>query len=167
MIEEDELKLKSSRFGDFRGVGDDLHAVSGRSETGREEFGFSFLLDNADATGAEGDEPAIVAERGDANADRSGSFEKRRPFRNFYSNVIYLQSYLASHVVLFRVIPTPYQGRGKLQPESSVLVVLRTDRTPVFTGVTAEIQFHPHPRPLPSKGEGEVRYHSIALNLHA
>ncbi len=43
-----------------------------------------------------------------------------------------------SDLFLFHVIPAPYQVRGKLQPESSVFRFLRTDWTPVFTGVTAE-----------------------------
>ena len=38
---------------------------------------------------------------------------------------------------LTTVIPAPYQVRGKLQPESSVFKALRTNWTPVFTGVTA------------------------------
>jgi hypothetical protein len=44
-------------------------------------------------------------------------------------------------IVPFYVIPAPYQVRGELQPESSVFSALRTDWTPVFTGVTSEIQF--------------------------
>jgi hypothetical protein len=91
MVEEDELELKLSRFGDFRGMGDDLHAIFCRSEAGRQEFGFSLLLNNADATGAEGNEPSIMAESGNSDPGRLGSFENRRPLRNFYSNVIDLQ----------------------------------------------------------------------------
>jgi hypothetical protein len=41
-------------------------------------------------------------------------------------------------LVLFQVIPAPYQVRGKLQPESGVFKALRTEWTPVFTGVNLE-----------------------------
>jgi hypothetical protein len=39
-------------------------------------------------------------------------------------------------LVLFHVIPAPYQVRGKLQPESSVFMGLQILWTPVFTGET-------------------------------
>jgi hypothetical protein len=91
MIEQDELELKLSRFRDFRGMGDDLHAFFRRSETGWQEFGFSFLLDNAEATSAEGNKPSIMAESGNSNAPRLGGFENRRPLLNLYSDLIDLQ----------------------------------------------------------------------------
>jgi hypothetical protein len=72
-------------------MSDDLHAFFRRSEARRQEFGFSFLLDNADTTSAEGDEPAIMAERGNSNPDRLGSFKDRAPLFDLYSDVIDLQ----------------------------------------------------------------------------
>jgi hypothetical protein len=45
------------------------------------------------------------------------------------------------HSVLVRVIPAPYQVRGKLQPEFSIFGVLRTDWTPVFTPLEAGLKY--------------------------
>ena len=85
------MELKPSRFGDLRGLGDDLHSVFRRSETGRQEFGFSLLLDDAEAASAEGDEPSIMAESGDSNTDRLGGLKDRLPLLNLYRNAINLQ----------------------------------------------------------------------------
>jgi hypothetical protein len=71
-------------------LGEDFRAFLRRSETGRQEFWFSSLLDNAEAACAEGIEPAIMTESGNPNPDRLGGLEDRLSFFDLYSNVINL-----------------------------------------------------------------------------
>ncbi len=97
MVEKDELELKLSRLGDFRGAGDNFHALFYRSETGRQEFGFSFLLDDADATSTEGNKPSVMAESRNPDPGRLGGLEDRLPLLNLYRNVIDLQFDLVCH----------------------------------------------------------------------
>jgi hypothetical protein len=80
MVKQDQLKLKPSRIENLRGPGDDFHSFFRRSKTGRQKLGFSLLLDDAEATRAEGNEPPVMTEGGDANAGRLSGFENRRAF---------------------------------------------------------------------------------------
>ena len=72
-------------------MGDDFHAFFRRSETGRQEFWFSLLLDNAETASAEGNEPSIMAESGNSNPDGLGSLENGRPLFDAYFNSIDFQ----------------------------------------------------------------------------
>ena len=65
MGDEDELKLHPAGLDHLRGISQDFHAVPHRGETGGHEPPPSFLLDDADAAGAEGHQPLVVAEGGD------------------------------------------------------------------------------------------------------
>jgi hypothetical protein len=84
VVEEDQLELKPSRFDDLRRVGDDLHSLFCRSETGGKEFRFPFLLDDAETAGPEGNEPWIVTEGGDSYASGLSRLEDRPASLNHY-----------------------------------------------------------------------------------
>jgi hypothetical protein len=84
VIEKYQLQLEPSRFEDLRGAGEDLHPFFCRGETGRKEFGFSFLLDDAKTAGPEGNEPPIMTEGRDSYSRLLGSFENRSPSLNLY-----------------------------------------------------------------------------------
>jgi hypothetical protein len=90
MIEENEVKLSPSRFKNLWRLRYDLHSVSCRGETGGQELRFPSLLDNTEATSAEGDEPSVVAERGDADASGLSRLENRLSFINLNLNFINL-----------------------------------------------------------------------------
>jgi hypothetical protein len=80
MIEKNQLQLEPSRLDDLGRAGNDLHPLLCRGKTGREEFGLSFLLDDAKTAGTEWDEPPIVTKSRDSDAGRLSRFENRLPF---------------------------------------------------------------------------------------
>jgi hypothetical protein len=96
-------------------LGDDFRAFLRRTETGRQEFWFSSLLDNAETACAERNEPAIMTESGNPNTDRLGGLEDRLSFFDLYNYVIDLQFDLVCHVT--QKLPLPWwvgmMGRGK------------------------------------------------------
>jgi hypothetical protein len=66
VVEQNELELQPSRFRNLCRLGQDLHSVFRRGETGWQELRFSFLLDDTETAGAKGNEPSIVAEGWDS-----------------------------------------------------------------------------------------------------
>jgi hypothetical protein len=109
VIEKNQLKLKLSRFDDLRGAGEDLHPFFCRGETGGEEFGFPFCLDNAKTAGPKGNEPAIMAEGRDSNPRLSGSFENCFPSLNFYLCVVDLKLDYVRHKDNFKCQSSKFQ----------------------------------------------------------
>jgi hypothetical protein len=100
VIEKNQLQLEPSRFEDLRGVGEDLHPFFRRGETGRKEFRFSFLLDDAKTAGPKGNEPPIMTEGRDSNPDRLSRFENCLAFLNCHLNPIDRQFNRISHVLI-------------------------------------------------------------------
>jgi len=88
VIEKNQLELKLSRFEDLRGASENLHPFFRRGETGGNEFGFSFLLDDAKTAGPKGNEPPIMTEGRDSYSCLLGSFENRSPFVNRHLHLI-------------------------------------------------------------------------------
>jgi hypothetical protein len=75
MVQKNKLKLKPAGGRNRRRPGDDLRSRPGGGEASRQEFRIPLLLDDADATGPEGDQPAVVAERGDPDPRGLGCVE--------------------------------------------------------------------------------------------
>jgi hypothetical protein len=92
VIEKNQLKLKLSRFDDLRGAGEDLHPFSRRGETGGNEFGLSFLLDDAKTAGPKGNEPPIMTQGRDSNPYRLSGFEDRLSPLDHYLGTIDIQT---------------------------------------------------------------------------
>jgi hypothetical protein len=88
VIEKNQLELKLSRFEDLRGAGEDLHPFFCRGETGGNEFGFFFLLDDAKTAGPKGNEPSIMTEGRDFYSCLLGGLEDRLSFVNRYLDAI-------------------------------------------------------------------------------
>jgi hypothetical protein len=98
MVQQDELELEPSGLSNFGGLGDNLHPSSRRREAGREEFRFSFLLDDTETAGPKGDQPSVVAEGGDANPCCLGRIENRFSRLDLDLHPVDLKSYgLISH----------------------------------------------------------------------
>jgi hypothetical protein len=98
VIEKNQLELKPSRFDDLRGAGEDLHPFFCRGETGGNEFGLSFLLDDAKTAGPKGNEPPIMTQGGNSNPYRLSGFEDRSPSLNFYLCTIDCEFDLLCHL---------------------------------------------------------------------
>jgi hypothetical protein len=75
MVEQNELELQPSRFRNLWRLSRDLHPVSCGGETGRQKLRLSFLLNDTETAGAEGNEPSVVAERGDSDPRRLSGLE--------------------------------------------------------------------------------------------
>jgi hypothetical protein len=105
-------------------LGQDFHPVSRRGETGRHEFRFSFLLDDTETASAKGNEPSVVAERGNADADQLSGLENRLAFLNLNLDFINLQ---LNHLVLHNPpiapspFPSPRWGEGGVRGHSSII----------------------------------------------
>jgi hypothetical protein len=90
VVKEDELELESSRFLNFRGLGDDLHSIPGWGEAGELEFFFPFLLNHTEPAGTKRDEPSVMAEGGNRNPSGLGCIEDHLPLLNFNLDAINL-----------------------------------------------------------------------------
>jgi hypothetical protein len=82
VIEKNQLKLEPSRFEDLGRAGEDLHPFFRRGETGRKEFGLSFLLDDAKTAGPKGNKPPIMTEGRDSYPGGLSGLKDRRPSLN-------------------------------------------------------------------------------------
>jgi hypothetical protein len=92
VIEKNQLELVPSRFEDLGRAGEDLHPFFRRGETGRKEFGFSFLLDDAKTASAEGNEPPIMTEGRDSDPSRLSGLENRLSLFDLHRNAVNGQS---------------------------------------------------------------------------
>jgi len=101
VIEKNQLQLEPSRFEDLRGAGEDLHPFFRRGETGRKEFGFSFLLDDAKTAGPKGNEPPIMTEGRDSNPGSLSGLKDRPAPLNFYLCAIDLKLDYVWHCTFF------------------------------------------------------------------
>jgi hypothetical protein len=99
VIQKDKLKLKPAGGRNRRRLGDDLRSLPCGREAGRQEFRLSLLLDDADAAGPEGDQPAVVAERGDPDPGGLGGLEDRLAPFDLNLHIINLQfDHLTGHM---------------------------------------------------------------------
>jgi hypothetical protein len=88
MVEQNELELNSPGLSDFRRMGENLHPVFSRGETGGQKLFFPFLLNHTEPAGAKGDEPSVIAERGNLDAGDLSRLKDRLSLFNFYWDTI-------------------------------------------------------------------------------